>query len=133
MSIAEKKIIIVFVSFLVLGVFILILNRYLKAKEGEYISAVTQYFACEAFGYVEGKCDRTTFTKVYSSFMLAILYVLMSLMPLSMLNFVLKWKSVKKAGTSMRKFVRKSSLLLRESSIKTATESLESEQGQSSL
>lgn len=121
-SVAEKKIVLVFLSFLILGMFILCLNGYLQSREDEFESALAQYFACEAFGYVEGKCDHNTITNVYSPFVIAALYLFLSLLPLSILNYVLKWKSVKKAGKSMRKFASKRSLLFQESSLKLSSE-----------
>lgn len=132
MSVAEMKIVFIFLSFLILGIFILCLNRYLKSREDEFFSALTQYFTCEAFGHVEGKCDRNTFTKVYNPVMFSVLYIFMGLIPLSILNFVLKWNSVKTAGVTMRKFVGKRLFRFQESSDKTTSDDHSSDQTHSS-
>ena len=63
-------------------------------KSDKFIAAVTDYFKCEALGHVPGKCNRSEFEHYNNPYMSSITYVLIGLIPLGILNFVLKWKSI---------------------------------------
>ena len=52
-------------------------------------------FKCEALGHVPGKCNISEFEQYYNPYIRAISYILVGLIPLSVLNLVLKWSSVK--------------------------------------
>uniref|UniRef100_A0A1X7UE38 Uncharacterized protein n=1 Tax=Amphimedon queenslandica TaxID=400682 RepID=A0A1X7UE38_AMPQE len=67
------------------------------ATSDKFEAALEEYFECEAFGHIPGKCDRGTIEKIRRPYFSAIAYILMSLIPLSILNFILKWSSVKSA------------------------------------
>ncbi|XP_019854876.1 PREDICTED: uncharacterized protein LOC109583830 [Amphimedon queenslandica] len=107
LSTAEKKILLVFTSFIVFGVYILGHVSDITAKSGKFQAALREYFECEAFGHIPGKCDRETFDKIYSPYTSVIAYILMSLIPLSILNFILKWSSVKIAKNKVIKLTRR--------------------------
>ena len=81
--------------FIIFAVFTLVHSAIVTAKSDKFISAVTDYFKCEALGHVPGKCNRSEFEHIYSPYMSAISYALIGLIPLGILNFVLKWRSVK--------------------------------------
>ncbi|XP_019859817.1 PREDICTED: uncharacterized protein LOC109588071, partial [Amphimedon queenslandica] len=49
----------------------------IEAKSDKFEAALMQYFECEAFGHIPGKCDRGTFEKIYNPYMSAIAYILM--------------------------------------------------------
>uniref|UniRef100_A0A1X7UPL3 FZ domain-containing protein n=1 Tax=Amphimedon queenslandica TaxID=400682 RepID=A0A1X7UPL3_AMPQE len=98
LSTAEKKILLVFTTYIIFGVFILGHLSDVTAKSGKFEAALREYFECEAFGHIPGKCDRGTFDKIYNPYMSVTAYMLMSLIPLSVLNFILKWRSVKNTG-----------------------------------
>ena len=129
LSTAEKKILLVFTSFIIFGVFILGHVSDITAKSGKFQAAVREYFECEAFGYVPGKCNRGTFDEIYNPYMSVIVYMLMSLIPLSILNFILKWSSVKSTGNKAVKLTKRySSFLYRgKSSFITSSESVPNE------
>lgn len=96
LSTAEKKIIVALCSFILFAVFTLAqISDYLAKKE-DLFAALSDYFNCEALGHMSGNCSRSQFEQYYNPFLNAITYILMGLIPLSILNFVLKWKSVKK-------------------------------------
>ena len=95
MSTAEKKIPIAICLFIVFAVFTLVHTAIVTARSDKFIAAVTDYFKCEALGHVPGKCNRSEFEQYCNPYMSAISYTLIGLIPLGILNFVLKWKSVK--------------------------------------
>lgn len=64
----------------------------ITAKAEKYLTAIDNYFNCEALGHVPGKCDRNEFEKIFSPYMSGVSYSLMGLIPLSILNYVLKWE-----------------------------------------
>ena len=94
LSTGEKKIILVFCTIIVFGVFTLVNVSYNTANTNKQVTAITDYFKCEALGYVSGKCNRAEFEQYYNPYVNAIAYILLGLVPLTILNFVLKWKAV---------------------------------------
>ena len=68
---------------------------YVTATADKFTTALTDYFKCEALGHVPGKCSRSKFEQYHTPLMSAIAYTLMGLIPLSFLNYVLKWRSIK--------------------------------------
>ena len=68
------------------------------ATSDKFIAALTDFFKCEALGYVSGKCNRSYFEQYDNPYMSAISHIILGLVPLSILNFVLKWKSVKEVA-----------------------------------
>ena len=113
LSTAEKKIIIALCSFIFFAVFTLAQISDYLAKKGDLFVALSDYFKCEALGHIPGKCNRSQFEHYYNPYLNAITYTLMGLIPLSILNFTLKWKSVQK----VRK--RVSSIFDRKSTVNT--------------
>ena len=59
------------------------------------VDGLITYFACESSGHVPGKCDRRIFERYTQPYMSAVAYILMGLIPFSVVNFVVKWKAVK--------------------------------------
>ena len=129
LSIAEKKILLVFTSFIIFGFFILGHVSDITAKSDKFQAALEEYFECEAFGHIPGKCDRGTFDKIFSPYTSAIAYILMSLIPLSILNFIIKWSSVKTAKNRAIKLTKRylSFLHHEKSSFVTSSESVPDE------
>lgn len=105
---AEKKIVMVIISFVIFGVYILGNTSGAVAKSNEFKAALTQYFECEALGHVPGKCDRGSFDKIHNPYLNAITYILIGLVPLSILNFIIKWDSVKGLRTKARRLTKTS-------------------------
>ena len=95
LSTAEKKILISMCSFIVFAIFTLVHTGYVTATADKFIAALTDYFKCEALGHIPGKCSRSKFEQYHTPLMSAIAYTLMGLIPLSFLNYVLKWRSIK--------------------------------------
>ena len=129
LSTAEKKILLVFTSYVIFGAFILGHVSDITAKSGKFQAALREYFECEAFGHVPGKCDRGTFDKIFSRYISVIVYILMSLIPLSILNFILKWSSIEKAKNRAIKLTKRylSFLSHEKSSFVTSSESVPDE------
>ena len=129
LSTAEKKILLVFTSYVIFGVFILGQVSDITAKSDKFQAALREYFECEAFGHVPGKCDRGTFDKIFSPYTSVITYILMSLIPLSILNFILKWSSVKTVKNKAIKLTKRylSFLHCGKSSFVTSSESVPDE------
>ena len=88
-------------SYIVFGVFSLAHAADATAKSDKSIAAVTEYFKCEALGHIPGKCDRSEMEQYNTSIMSAIAYTMIGLIPLSILNFVLKWRSVKEVTVKL--------------------------------
>ena len=65
------------------------------ANGDKLIDGMKVYFICEASGHVPGKCDRNVFERHFYPSMSCISYILMGLIPLSILNFVVNWNKVK--------------------------------------
>ena len=95
MSIAEKKIFLIFTSVSVFSLFFLGYSSNLLAKYQIFKAALTQYFECEAFGHVPGKCGKEAFEKIYSPIVGAVAHFLLGIVSLSILNFVVKWERIK--------------------------------------
>ncbi|XP_019859822.1 PREDICTED: uncharacterized protein LOC109588073 isoform X1 [Amphimedon queenslandica] len=98
LSTAEKKILLVFIIFTIFGAFTIGHESSTDATSDKFEAALQEYFECEAFGHIPGKCDRGTIEKISKPYFSAIAYILMSLTPLGILNFILKWSSVKNVG-----------------------------------
>ena len=59
------------------------------------IEVLTEYFVCEAFGHVPGKCDRNVLEQYsYQTYMSAIAYVLLAFIPFTVLNFIVNWEKL---------------------------------------
>ena len=95
LSVAEKKMLIAICLLIVFPVFTLVHTATFTAQSDKFIAAVTDYFKCEALGHVPGKCNKSEFEQYCNPYMSAISYTLLGLVPLAILNFVLKWRSVK--------------------------------------
>ena len=80
-------------SFIVFAIFTLVHTGYVIITADKFIAALTDYFKCEALGHIPGKCSRSNFEQYHTPLMSAIAYTLMGLIPLSFLNYVLKWRS----------------------------------------
>ena len=108
LSTAEKKIIIALCSFIIFAVFTLVQNSLGIATLDTFVAALTDYIKCEALGHIPGKCNRSDFEQQYNQHLAAISNILMGLIPLSILNFVLKWRSVQKKAKIFFKRLRRS-------------------------
>ena len=60
------------------------------------VAGLTEYFTCEAGGHVPGRCSREVFQKYLYPYVSMTTYILQGLCPLSVLNYVIDWKSVQK-------------------------------------
>ena len=100
LSIAEKKIIMVFVSFIVFGVYTMIHSGIVTGNADKATRGFTEYFICESTGHEPGKCDRSIFERHLFPYMSVLAYVLIGTIPTAILNFVVNWqilwKSIKK-------------------------------------
>ena len=95
-------------SFIIFAVFSLVQNSLGIANLDTFIASLTDYFKCEAFGHIPGKCNRSNFEQHYDQYLAAISNILMGLIPLSILNFVLKWRSIQKKAKIFFEFLRRS-------------------------
>lgn len=104
---AERKIIIVFCSIILFSVFALgDLSNYV-AKSNKFTSALTDYFTCESLGHVPGQCNRGEFTGIYTPYTTVVSQYLMALIPLTILNYIIKWEAFKKTALSALKLFQR--------------------------
>ena len=95
LSAVETKTVVVFCSFIIFAVYNIIYLSVRKAHTEKLINGLRSYFECEAFGYTPGKCDREMFEQYTNPYARAMVYLLMSLIPLSVLIYVINWRSLK--------------------------------------
>lgn len=95
LSAVETKTVVVFCSFIIFAVYNIIYLSVRKAHTEKLINGLRSYFECEAFGYTSGKCDREMFEQYTNPYARAMVYLLMSLIPLSVLIYVINWRSLK--------------------------------------
>ena len=57
--------------------------------------AFEDYFTCEFVGHTPGRCDRNGFEKFTYPYLSIIAYLFIGLIPISILNFVINWQSMK--------------------------------------
>ena len=118
LSVVEIKILIAILLFVVFAIIILVHSAIATAKSDKFFAALTDYFKCEALGHVPAKCDRSEFEQYYNPYMSALAYILIGLIPLGILNVVLKWSSVKEiAVKSFCYLSRMSSWIINDSSL----------------
>ena len=118
LSVVEIKILVAILLFVVFAIFILVHSAIVTAKFDKVIAGLTDYFKCEALGHVPGKCDKSEFEQYYNPYISALAYILIELIPLGILNVVLKWRSVKEiAVKSFHCLSRISSWIINDSSL----------------
>lgn len=88
----------VFVCFVIFGAVALAHYGVVSGNAYKVTQGFTKYFICEAAGHVPGKCDRRDFEQHLYPHLLIITYILMSLIPIAILNFVLNWEKFLKTG-----------------------------------
>lgn len=91
---AEKKVLLILVTFTVSGMYNLVGEVSVIVEKNPLYYAVTNYFACEASGHVPGQCSREEFDKLAIPYLSGISYFIFVAIPLTMLIFVINWKSV---------------------------------------
>ena len=67
------------------------------ANSDKFVEALTTYFKCELSGHVPDKCDRSEFELYTHPYVSVISNILLGLLPLSILNYVLKFEKVKQS------------------------------------
>ena len=105
---AEKKILLVILMFTIFSIYILGITSNNIAVSQRLSSALIDYFKCEAVGHVPGRCSKEPIERITTPYFSAISYLLLGLIPLSILNFVFKWSSVKKAKKKFTTLLQKS-------------------------
>ena len=103
---AEKKIIVVFLTFIVFGVYLMVHFGVVTGNADKVNEGFAEYFACEASGHIPGQCDRSKFERYLFPYMSAVAYILLGLLPFTILNFVVNWNRLWK--TLKRQFNKKS-------------------------
>ena len=93
---AEMKIMIIIGMFTVFSTYTLARYSNSIAHTDKLLSALTDYFKCEALGHVPGRCSREPFERLQIAYVNALSYLLLGGIILSILNFVIKWKMVTK-------------------------------------
>lgn len=88
----------VFVCFVVFGTVSLAHYAVVSGNAYKVTQGFASYFICEAAGHVPGKCNRSSFERHLYPHLLIITYILMSLIPIAILNFVLNWEKFLKTG-----------------------------------
>ena len=93
---AEKKILAIFVAYIIFGVYTLVYVSIVTANSHKFGEALTAYFKCKLSGDVPHKCDRSEFEQYKYPYVSSISFILIGLLPISILNYVLKFEIVKK-------------------------------------
>ena len=118
LSVVEIKLLVAILFFLVFAIFLSVHSAIFTAKSDKVIAGLTDYFKCEALGHVPGKCNRYDIEQYDNPYISAISYILIGLIPLGVLNFVLKWRSVKEiAVKSFRCLSRISAWIINDSNL----------------
>ena len=118
LSVVERKLLVAILLFVVFSIFILVHSAIFTAKSDKFFAALTDYFKCEALGHVPGNCNRYDIEQYDNPYISAISYILIGLIPLGVLNFVLKWRSVKEiAVKSFRCVSRISAWIINDSNL----------------
>ena len=94
---AEKKILALFIVFIIFGVHNLVDVAIITANNDKFIEALTTYFKCELSGHVPDKCDRSEFEQYKHPYVSAVSNILFGLFPISILNYVFNFEKVKKS------------------------------------
>ena len=93
MSTAEKKLLIVFCYYVLVGTINLINFSLSTSRETRKAEAIAQHFACEATGYVPGNCDRALFQQYDDYWWLScIAYILLGFVPTVNLVFAINFQ-----------------------------------------
>ena len=94
----QKKILIIFLSVMVFGVYTMVHFGVLAGTTDKKIELLTKYFFCEASGHVPGRCDRKALEQyLYQNYMSIFAYALLGIIPIPILNFVVNWEKLWKS------------------------------------
>ena len=88
---------IIFLTFVVFGVYLLVHFGIVNGYSDKVNEGFEDYFACEASGHMPGKCNRGVFERYLFPYMSAVAYILLGLLPFTVLNFVVNWDKLKKS------------------------------------
>ena len=117
----ERKLIIVFMVYLVFGVYTMAQTTILIGYQDRLSSEIANYFQCEALGYVPEKCSRSGFEAYRFPYLIGIVYLLLSLTPFSVLSFVINWQECLKVCIKTKIFATmKGSKLISKTSASTS-------------
>ena len=94
---AEKKILVVVISFFIFGVYTQVEDAILLANNEKFFEALTAYFKCELSGHVPDKCDRNEFEQYTHPYVSTISFVFLGLLPISILTYTLNIEKVKQS------------------------------------
>lgn len=82
-------------SFIIYGVINMVQFNLAIRDRDAVTDGLLQYLACESQGHVPGKCDRAVFETHTHPYITIASYLLLGLIPITILNFVIRWQSVK--------------------------------------
>lgn len=85
----------VFIWFTIFGVFVMIQSGIHSAHSNDLVSGLTQYLACESIGDPQTICNRDDYEKYTHPYLLMVTYILLGLIPVSILNFVVNVRLIK--------------------------------------
>ena len=91
----EKKILLFFIAFIFYGIVGTLYPTVFGANRKEFFTAIKEYFACEALGYVPGKCSRDEVEKYSRPYLIIIGYISNCLIPLLSLVFIVNVNRLK--------------------------------------
>ena len=98
MSTAEKKLLLVFCYYVLVGTINLIIFSLTTSHAASKVMAIRQLFACEATGYVPGKCDRAIIQQYYW-WLSVIGLILLGFVPTVNLVFAINFQETQKKIT----------------------------------
>ena len=91
----ERKILWFFFAFIFYGIVATLYATVLGTHTKEFVTALEQYFACEALGHVPGKCSRDEVEKYSWPYLTTIAFVSTCLIPVPSLVFVVNLNRLK--------------------------------------
>ena len=95
-------------TFLAFGIAIMTLSSLsYRSGDSKIFIEVNSYLACESVGYTPGRCDRSRFAKYVHPYVYIIVYLLLGLIPISILNLIIDWQSVKEFCSKVYKIFRR--------------------------
>ncbi len=101
--IAQAKILIVLVYYIIVGVSALTFEGIFARNETRFLDELLEYFICEAAGTGE-PCDRSGYNEYNDPVSEAVAYILVGLIPLANLMYVMNFEKMR--GTCKRQLER---------------------------
>ena len=96
-SIVEKKLLIILSYYVLFGIVGLVTSGLLLSNLSHVLfQSIVTHFACEALGFIPGKCDRSLFEQKSFSYLRTVTFVFYAFIPIVSLVFVIDTKKIRR-------------------------------------